>query len=384
VGLRPACLYSFSLLLAVAVLHSRQPLANGQTPLEDGNSPEIRDQLYDDLAQDVQALEQRLSIIKRVVQLVSPTVVHIEATKNSDYQYRNGARANIEEAGSGVVVELSGRKFILTNRHVIRDADKDDISIQLNDGRILHPRTIWEDKETDVAVMEVPDLGNLIPARLGNSAEMEIGDFVLAVGSPFGLSQSVTYGIISAKGRYDLDLGEGEVQYQNFLQTDAAINPGNSGGPLINLRGEVVGLNTAIASSSGGNEGIGFSIPINTATHIARQLVEKGHVARAFLGVSLDDEYGAARFATEGSRHVQGARVSAITEGSPAATVDIRTGDVILAFDGIRIKDLDHLMNVVGLTEVGRDVSVVLLREGETRTLNVRVAPRPAPQPQRR
>src|SRR6185503_4020578 len=132
----------------------------------------------------------------------------------------------------------------------------------------------------------------LVPARLGDSGKLEIGDFVLAVGSPFGLSHSVTYGIISAMGRRDLELGDDGVPYQDFLQTDAAINPGNSGGPLLNLRGEVIGINTAIASNSGGNEGIGFTIPINMTMYVARQLIDRGSVAHAYLGVRLDMNFG--------------------------------------------------------------------------------------------
>jgi serine protease Do len=352
----------------------------GQDLLDEEFTSEARDRQYNELARDVAALEQQLNIVKRVVRLVSPTVVHIEAKKNGQRQQNYGPRADVEEAGSGVVIELVGQKYVLTNRHVVRNANRGDINVHLNDGRIIRPTKVWEDRPTDVAIMAIPDVGQLAPARLGNSAEVEIGDLVLAVGSPFGLSQSVTYGIISAKGRHKLDLGEGEgeVEFQNFLQTDAAINPGNSGGPLINLRGEVIGLNTAIASSSGGNEGIGFSIPVNTAIHIARQLVENGSVARAFLGVNLDDKYDSdARFAAEGYRYVQGARVKKVTAGSPASLVDIRAGDVILAFDGTRIKNLDHLINVVGLTEVGRDVAVVLLRDGEVLNVNVRVGQRP-------
>jgi serine protease Do len=364
--------------LCVATLWPGLP-ARAQDPFLDENSAAARERQFAALAEDVEALERNLSVVKRVVQLVSPTVVHIEAQKSGSYEQSYGATDGISEAGSGIIIELGEEKFVLTNRHVIRDAERADIQIHLHDGRILRPTRVQEDTETDVAVMAIPQVEQLIAARLGDSSEVEIGDFVLAVGSPFGLSQSVTYGIVSAKGRYDLDLGDTEnsrVKYQNFLQTDAAINPGNSGGPLINLRGEVVGLNTAIASSSGGNEGIGFSIPVNTAVHIARQLVEHGRVSRAFLGVGLDRQYSAAvaRFAADGGQHIQGARVNSITEGSPAAVVGIQQGDIILSFDGMRIKDDDHLVNIVCLTEVGREVDVALLREGEIRTLKVRVA----------
>ena len=192
-----------------------------------------------------------------------------------------------------MIVEINGKPYILTNRHVVDDASLSNINIHLADGRLLHPTNVASDRRTDVAILTL-DAQDVMPARLGDSGRVEIGDFVLAVGSPFGLSHSVTYGIISAKGRRDLELGDGSIKYQDFFQTDAAINPGNSGGPLLNLRGEVIGINTAIASSSGGSEGIGFTIPINMAISVARQLVEQGRPMRAYLGVGLNDTFGPA------------------------------------------------------------------------------------------
>jgi serine protease Do len=211
-----------------------------------------RDQLYDELAQDVADLERRGSILKRVFKIVKPAIVHIEARRDNDTG-RN-SRPEAEEAGSGVIIERRGKLYVLTNRHVIKYSTPKAIDIKLADGRVLHPSQIWTDPGTDVAVIAVQGTG-LSPARIGDSNQLDIGDFVLAVGSPFGLSHSLTYGIISAKGRRDLKLGDDGVLYQDFLQTDAAINPGNSGGPLLNLRGEVVGINTAIASATGANEG---------------------------------------------------------------------------------------------------------------------------------
>ena len=216
---------------------------------------------------------------------------------------------------------------------------------------------------------------NLVPARLGDSTKLDIGDFVLAVGSPFGLTHSVTYGIISAKGRRDLQLGDDGVQYQDFLQTDAAINPGNSGGPLLNLRGEVIGINTAIASTSGGNEGIGFTIPINMVMVIADQLIERGSVVRAYLGVRLDATFGPEAAAKMGLPRPEGARVTGITQNSPAES-QLRVGDVILAFDGTPIEDDNHLINLVSLTPVNKEVEVHLLRSGKAHNLKVRVGNR--------
>lgn len=340
-----------------------------------------RAQLFEQLNRDVDWLERQGSVLKRVVKLVKPNVVHIEAEKSEVDGFR-GRRNSVEEAGSGVLIEMSSKTYVLTNRHVIADAELKDIKIRLNDGRQITPAKVWSDRGTDVAVMLV-QAEQLVPARIGDSAKLEIGDFVLAVGSPFGLSHSVTYGIISAKGRRDLELGDDGVRFQDFLQTDAAINPGNSGGPLLNLRGEVVGINTAIASSSGGNEGIGFTIPINMVMHVAKQLVERGSVTRAFLGVHLDSKFTAETAARLGLPRVQGARVSGITPKSPAERSKLSVGDVILQFDGVRIDDDNHLVNLVSLTPVEKDVPVIVFREGKAVSLTVRVGDRNAFEPER-
>jgi serine protease Do len=300
-------------------------------------------------------------------------VVHIEAknsARNTAYEIRPS-----EEAGSGVIIDLDGKPFVLTNRHVISNSSVETIRIRLASGRQIRPTRTWSDPATDVAVIAIAQQ-NLPPARLGNSNKVEIGDFVLAVGSPFGLSHSVTYGIISAKGRRDLRLGVDQVVYQDFLQTDAAINPGNSGGPLFNLRGEVIGINTAIASSGGGGEGVGFTIPIDMAMVVARQLVQRGEVVRAFLGVRLDSAYGPDKAAELGLARPSGALVKGIEANSPAQTAHVLPGDVILQFDGVPIEDDNHLVNQVSLTPVGKEVAILLLRDKERLTLNVKVGNR--------
>ena len=337
--------------------------------LDSASNLEQRERLFQQLAKDVDELERHGSVLKRSVTLVRPSVVHIEAQKGNASQYSS----SVEEAGSGVLIELNERFYVLTNRHVINEAPWSRIRIKLADGRQLNPTRVWSDADTDVAVMAV-EAGGLIPARLGDSNLLDIGDFVLAVGSPFGLSHSVTYGIISAKGRRDLQLGEEGVRYQDFLQTDAAINPGNSGGPLVNLRGEVIGINTAIASSSGGNEGIGFTIPINMAMLIARQLIEHGTVVRAYLGVVLDSDYSGNVGLNGTVTGWQGTKIRSIQPNSPAAASDLRAGDVIVQFDGIRIEDDAHLVNRVSLTPVNKEVDVVLLRDGQPVTIQVTVS----------
>lgn len=335
-----------------------------QGTLDASFTAEDRDQMYSQLSRDVDQMERLLGLVKRVVQVVTPSVVHIEAQPIREYRIRGGA----QEAGSGVLIRFAGRRmgsgdYVLTNRHVIKNSSEPHIRIQLADGRIVSPTQIWSDPQTDVAVMAIKATG-LMPARFGDSDALGIGDWVLAVGSPFGLSQSVTRGIISAKGRYNLELGAGEVRFQNFLQTDAAINPGNSGGPLINMRGEVIGLNTAIASESGGNEGIGFSIPGNIAIRIADQLTRTGQVRRGFLGVKLDRLFDDKRARAAGLPRQFGTLVKVVEPGSPAEQAELQPDDVIISFGGIRIEDDDHLISLVSLTEVGKKVDVVVFRQG--------------------
>ena len=230
--------------------------------------------------------------------------------------------------GSGVIIDPSG--IVLTNNHVVENADK--VSVQLGDGREFDAVEIKTDERSDLAVLRIQADASLPAARLGDSDQLEIGDWVLAVGNPFELEQTVSAGIISAKGRA-LD----SVRRARFLQTDAAINPGNSGGPLVNLDGEVVAINTAIFSRTGGYQGIGFAIPINLAKWVTPQLIEKGTVARAYLGVTIADvtpalseEVGVAPGA--------GIVVGMVGEGSPAEEAGIRTKDVITAFDGRPIR----------------------------------------------
>jgi serine protease Do len=347
------------LSLALVASSANAQLAGASTLNASTATASDRDREYAALSRDVDALDREFGLIKRVVKLVTPAVVHIEASLLQRYR----GMLDVEEAGSGVIVEIGGKYFVLTNRHVIRHSSKELIGIHLTDGRVLQPERIWEDKETDVAVLAVsaPDL---VAARMGNSDALEIGDFVLAIGSPFGLSQSVTRGIVSAKGRHNLDLGDGELRWQNFIQTDAAINPGNSGGPLVNLRGEVVGLNTAIASASGGNEGIGFSIPINIVARVGRQLVDNNRVARGFLGVKLDGSFDEKRARSLGLERKVGTRITVVEPQSPAEKAALQVNDVILEYNGVRVERDTHLIGLVKLTEVGQRVPIVVYRDG--------------------
>ncbi len=340
-----------------------------------------RDQLYAELEKDASLIEQHYRHIKRIVSVVAPTVVHVEAVKPQKSsaskptdKSKDLRPATVEETGAGVVFQKAGRMYVLTNFHVIENSKVNGIRLEA-DGRVFYPTRLLHDRETDLSVLEVSEPG-LVAARIGDSDLIGVGDFVVAVGSPFGLSHSVSYGIISAMGRHDLELGPQGVKFQNFFQTDAAINPGNSGGPMINLRGEVVGINTAIASNSGGSDGIGFSIPINMAMRIADDLVELGFVRRGFLGVSLDVRYTADKARALGLRRSKGALISSITSNSPAASSDLQIGDVIVEFDRVPVVDDSQLVTTVSLTEINRSVPVKVYRKGDIKTVYVTIGQR--------
>ncbi len=333
---------------------------------ETPQSPAERDRQFAELAKEAEAFEKAMLVLKRCSSLVKPSVVHIEADK---LDAAGRPRRNAEETGSGFLVEHQNKFYVITNRHVIRESAVGHMRCKLHDGRIIAPKRIESDKSTDIAILEVAE-EKLVAARFGDSDRVEIADFVLAIGSPFNLTQSVTLGIVSAKGRRDLDLNE-EVDIQDFIQTDAAINPGNSGGPLVNLRGEIIGMNTAIASQSGGGEGIGFAIPSNIVLHIGRQLIEKGVVARGYLGVTLDHKFTAAVAAKLGLPRVMGARVLGVTAKSPAEEAKFLLDDVILQFNGLPIDNDTHLVSLIGLTEVAKQVPVVIWRKGEQQTIQV-------------
>jgi serine protease Do len=333
-----------------------------------------RDEEFSALAADVALFEKQASLLKRAVKLAAPAVVHIEAKKNLARVASTDETAT-EEAGSGVLIEMHGKFFALTNRHVVADAPLSGVLVKSHDGRTLTPIKIWSDHESDVAVVELRET-DLVSARLGESNIVEIGDFVVAVGSPFGLSHSITYGIISAKGRRDLELGDDGVHFQDFMQTDAAINPGNSGGPLVNLRGEVIGINTAIASSSGGNEGIGFTIPIRMVMFVANQLIDKGFVERGHLGVMLDPFFTREKALRVGLKRLEGALITQVTPNSPADRGGLKIGDVILRYNAESIENDNHLVNLVGNTSVGAEVHLVVMRNEKETNPNLQIAKR--------
>ena len=297
--------------------------------------------------------------ISRIAADVMPSAVHIQAVRVENER-------KVEETGSGVMMRSQTVKglFVITNNHVVRGAEMPAIDVVLADGATVHPTKVYRDIESDIAIMQIPD-GGQPTARWGDSNTVEIGHFVLAVGSPFGLSQSITMGIVSAKGRRDLSLtADQSVTNQDFIQTDAAINPGNSGGPLIDVRGTVVGINTAIASNSGGNEGIGFSIPSNLVHRVFEQMVAYGRVRRAYLGVELDNSFNDSTAERLGLPRSRGARITRVYshQSSPAVVAGLRPDDVILSFNGVDVIDENHLINLVSLADIGTSVKIEVHR----------------------
>ena len=268
------------------------------------------------------------------------------------------AERKTSSLGSGVIVD-NKRGLILTNNHVIANAVQ--ITVTLRDGRRLDAEVVGTDPETDVAVIKIPT-DNLTALKTSDSDNLRVGDFVVAIGNPFGLGQTVTSGIVSALSRSGLGI-EG---YEDFIQTDASINPGNSGGALVNLNGELIGINTAIFSQTGGNIGIGFAIPINLALQIMEQIVETGEVKRGFLGVSMQDINPALAEAFDlDLGHERGAIVTKVLEGSAADKAGLVAGDIVVSVDGKQVKHAADLRNRVGLLPIGEKIKFKVLRNGK-------------------
>jgi serine protease Do len=302
-----------------------------------------------------------------VARKVGPAVVALDATKPSAPAGLSGSRRSIEESGSGVLVRPEGRPgtYVLTNNHVIANAAPAQITVSLADGRVLRPAQVIADPESDVALLRLDGADRLPVAALGDSDAVRVGQWVLAIGSPFGLNQTVTHGIISARERGEVSLGD-TIRIKDFLQTDAAINPGSSGGPLLNLDGEVIGLNTAIASHSGSNSGVAFSIPVNLVKRVSRQLLDKGSVSRGYLGMQLAQSFEPGDALKRGLDRVQGALVETVYPDTPAAAAGLRGGDVVLQADGVPIRSENHLINLITALPPGQRVRLQVWRDRRT------------------
>ncbi|MEL6868810.1 MAG: Do family serine endopeptidase [Pseudomonadota bacterium] len=317
---------------------------------------------------------QQLPTLAPLVKEVSPAVVNIQvrgkaptrSTRRDPFReffgmpnLPQGSRET-RSAGSGVIIDADNG-YILTNHHVIANAEQIDITLQ--DGRQFSAEIVGSDEETDVAVLKT-DEDNLVDISIGDSDSTEVGDFVIAIGNPFGLEHTVTSGIVSALGRNGIGNG-----YEDFIQTDASINPGNSGGALVNLAGELVGINSAIISRTGGNVGIGFAIPSNMAGSIMRQILEFGEVRRGLLGVSIDT-VNANTAEALGLKNVTGALIQSVSPGSAAEKAGIEVNDIITAVNGEKIDSASELRNAIGLLRSGTSVNITALRDGSVKRFN--------------
>ena len=325
-------------------------------------------------ALDGQPVPSLAPMIKRVIPAVVnvSTRGHVQEQVNNPFmndpffqQFFGGQGFNnapiqrqFQSLGSGVIVDAK-KGYILTNNHVVENADK--ITVTLYDNRTFTAKVMGKDPDTDVAVLKLEgDFGDLTAINLGNSDALQVGDFVVAIGNPFGLKHTVTAGIVSALGRAGIEDGK----YENFIQTDASINPGNSGGALVDLNGNLVGINTAILSRGGGNIGIGFAIPINMAHEVMDQLIKYGKVERGVLGVTIENlTPGIAKGL--GISQESGVVVTQVTPGSGADKAGIKAGDVILSVDGRPVTSNSDLMSTIGTLRLGSDVSITLSRNGK-------------------
>jgi len=338
---------SFALLLLAAPLAGA--LAQSSPPIEP-------------TAAEVNAARSLSRVFQSVARKLEPSVVHITQL-NRVMQVRRdffgmpmatgSSRLAPTGLGSGVIVSADG--YILTNNHVVKDAES--LLVRLSDGKEYPAKLIGRDEATDLAVAKI-EATNLPAAPLADSDALEVGEWVVAIGSPFGFTSSVTAGIVSAKGRSGI---AGLQEYQDFIQTDAVINPGNSGGPLINLDGKVVGINSAIASRTGGSEGIGFAIPADMARLVMQSLIKTGRVSRGWLGVELAPADGATQASARADRRV---KVERVVDGSPAAKAGLRPGDVVTAFQGRRVDDVARLRAAIAFTPPETTVAIDVVRNG--------------------
>ena len=315
-------------------------------------------------------LEQLSELFRQSAEQAAPAVVHIRVARRTRLLSPNRER---EESGSGIIATIAQRQVILTNRHVLGGAEPGAIEMMTHDRRLLTITRIVDNEEFDLAVIEVAEE---LPqsVRFGDSDQVRVGDIVLAIGNPFGLDRSVSMGIISAVGRRNVPGTSGSAAPRvDFFQTDAAVNPGSSGGMLLNLRGEIIGIVTAIATQGGRNEGVAFVMPINVVRRVAEQLVTEGRVVRPYIGFGFERNFSHEQRRQLGIDRAIGAKIQAVVEDSPAEQAGLVRGDVVLMFGNIEVEDDVHIHHLTAQLEIGKPVVLRINRDGEL--LNITVTP---------
>lgn len=367
------------LALAISLIYVWQGKQPGQAQVKvEKFTPADKSSLDLNSVDVLQRLDEEYT---KVANAVVPSVVSITTTKTVSRRMPidplelffgrrfsdESPQQKVTSLGSGVIVSKEGH--IVTNNHVLNGTD--DVTVQLSDGRQSKAKIVGTDGQIDLAVLKI-DLENLTPLPIGDSDKVRVGQIVMAIGNPFGLDESVSQGIISAKDRRAMNDSQVE-----FFQTDTAINPGNSGGPLVNIRGEVIGINTAIYSESGGNQGIGFAIPSNVVRSAMNSIISKGRVIRGYLGVGIQPitKDIAEQFKLSSAR---GALVTDVTPGSPAEKAGIIRGDVIRKVNGYEVKDTISLVNRIAESDIGSNLTIDLVRDGESKTVTAEVIEQPA------
>ena len=370
---------SFLVLLVIAasasLFYHADVLGRFAYAVERGRLRADREHLDELQGPDVATLEQISHAFSVIAEVVKPSVVNIEARATLDIPqdeirrfFTDRGLPPAKGTGSGVIIDEEGH--IVTNNHVINGAEVVDVT--LSDGRVFRAEPVGADPQTDIAVIKI-NADHLHPARFGESDRLQVGNLVLAIGSPFRLGHSVSHGIVSAVGRADVAVG---VDYQNWIQTDAPINPGNSGGPLINTRGEVVGINTAIATDSGGHQGVGFAIPSNSVSRVADMLKSGKGIQRGYLGVQIRPV--TPKFADAyGLKEPGGVFIAGVGAKSPAAEGGLKPEDIVLAIDGKKIDTQERLQEIIAGTKPDTTLTMTVWRDGASLDLQVRIGVQP-------
>jgi serine protease Do len=331
------------------------------------------DRQRDELHAAAEHFEKLGKLFRQCTEQAAPAVVNIRVTQTRPSGTRGTRPPSMtEESGSGIIATIAQKQVILTNRHVIEEAERGALQILTHDRKLLTPTNITTNEDFDIAVIEVAEKLPL-SARFGDSDQVQVGDVVLAIGNPFGLDRSASMGIISAVGRRKVPGAAGSVPRVGFFQTDAAINPGSSGGMLLNLRGEAIGMITAIATQGGGSEGVAFVMPINAVLRIAEQLVQKGAVVKPYAGFNFEQTISLEERRNLGIDRLIGAKIKGVSSDSPAAQAGLTVGDVILAYNNTEVEDDLHVTHLVIQSEIGKPAVLRINRNGEL--LDVTIIP---------